>query len=281
MARSSDADDSNRYADELALIAEIQAGSVAHWQRFVERFSGLIYSVIRRKLFAESEDEVRNVFVDVLHELYNGKLGEYKGRAELSTWLIVVARGKALDYLRARDGRRSLPAAYDGMTPLQQEVFRLYHTEGLPLELVIESLARSGHHVGIEEVAETVFEIEEQVDRHYLRRLESNARARSLGVVSGRLLDFLAEMRLRGDSGDDTRPDRVLAARERETLMEEVRSLVEQLSEEEQEVLRLRYSEERTAREIADELGLGSQRRVYTILDRAVRKLRKLLGGND
>jgi RNA polymerase sigma factor (sigma-70 family) len=63
--------------------------------------------------------------------------------------------------------------------------------------------------------------------------------------------------------------------------MEEVRSLVEQLSEEEQEVLRLRYSEERTAREIADELGLGSQRRVYTILDRAVRKLRKLLGGND
>jgi RNA polymerase sigma factor (sigma-70 family) len=167
------------------------------------------------------------------------------------------------------------------MTPLQQEVFRLYHTEGLPLELVIESLARSGHHVGVEEVAETVFEIEEQVDRHYLRRLESNARARSLGVVSGRLLDFLAEMRLRGDSGDDTRPDRVLAARERETLMEEVRSLVEQLSEEEQEVLRLRYSEERTAREIADELGLGSQRRVYTILDRAVRKLRKLLGGNE
>ena len=146
------------------------------------------------------------------------------------------------------------------------------------MELVIESLARAGHHCTVEEVARTVLEVEELVDRHYLRRLESNARARSLGVVSGRFLDFLAEVQSRGDNGEDTRPDHVLASKEREARIREVKDLVRGLSEEEQRVLRLRYDENRTAREIAEELGLRSQRRVYTILDRAIRKLRKMLG---
>lgn len=281
MPRSRDADDPARYQAEFDLIAEIQSGSVVHWQRFVERYAGLIYSVIRRQLFAEDEDEVRTVFADVLHDLYHGKLDEYKGRAELSTWLIVVSRGKALDYLRSRDGRRALPAAYDSMSPLQREVFRLFHTEGLSLELVVDGLAHAGHDATVEEVAQIILEIEEQVDRHYLRRLESNSRARSLGVVSGRMLDFLAEMRHRGESADDARPDRALAAKERAERMRAVQSLVETLSDEEQQILRLRFDEEWTAARIAEEMGLDSPRRVYTILDRALRKLRKLFEDNE
>jgi len=278
---SSDANDPARRQADLALIEAIQSGSEAHWQRFVERFSGLIYSVVRRQLFAEDEDEVRTVFVDVLADLYRGKLGEYEGRAELSTWLIVVSRGKALDYLRSRDGRRSLPAAYDDFTPFQQEVFRLFHTEGLPIELVIDTLQRSGHKASADEVADAVLDIESRVDRHYLRRLEANSRARALGVVSGRVLEFLTEMRLRQSESDEGRPDRNLARRETEEKLDRVRALVERLSPEEQEVLRLRFDEERTAREIADELELGSQRRVYTILDRALRRLRNLFSDKE
>lgn len=281
MSRSNDANDPDRFADELALIAEIEAGSTAHWQRFVERFSGLIYSVIRRQLFAEDEDDVRTVFTDVLHDLYNGKLAEYKGKAELSTWLIVVSRGKALDFLRSRDGRRALPAAYPDMTEIQQQVFRLYHAEGLPLEVVIESLARSGIHATVEDIAHAVLQIEERVDRHYLRRLESHARAKSLGVVSGRVLDFLAEMRFRGEESDDSRPDRALAGKERAERVQQVQELIAALPEDEQKVLRLRYEEEWTAKRISRELGLGSQRRVYTILDRALRKLRKSFKDNE
>jgi RNA polymerase sigma factor (sigma-70 family) len=277
----SDASDSPRFADELELIAEIRDRSQPHWERFVERFSGLIYSVIRRQLFAEDEDDVRTVFADVLHDLYHGKLDEYEGRSELSTWLIVVARGKALDFLRSRDGRRSLPAAYDDMTPLQQSVFQLFHAEGLPMELVIESLARQGIHAGVEEVADAVLAIEERVDRHYLRRLESSSRARSMGVVSGRALDFLSEMRFRGEQADDSRPDRALEARERAERIEEMKRYLATLSPEEQAILRLRFDENRTAREIAAEMGLGTQRRVYTVIDRALRKLRNLFEDND
>jgi RNA polymerase sigma factor (sigma-70 family) len=278
---SPDANDSDRFRDDLALIETIQSGSVPHWQRFVERFSGLIYSVVRRQLFAEDEDDVRTVFADVLYDLYNGKLAEYKGRAELATWLIVVSRGKALDFLRSRDGRRALPAAYPDLTPLQQQVFRLYHAEGHPMEVVIESLERAGHTATVEDVAEAVLEIEGQVDRHYLRRLESNSRARSQGVISGRILDFLAEMRFRSEDGDDGRPDRALARKEREERIRRVQELISRLSTEEQEVLRLRYEQDWTAGRIARELELGSQRRVYTILDRAARKLRNLFDDNE
>jgi RNA polymerase sigma factor (sigma-70 family) len=280
MSRSKDANDPDRFKDDLALIAEIQAGSTEHWQRFVERFSGLIYSVIRRQLFAEDEDDVRTVFADVLHDLYYGKLAEYEGRAELSTWLIVVSRGKALDFLRSRDGRRAMPAAYPDMTPLQQEVFRRYHAEGLPMEVVIDSLGRAGLEATVEEVAEAVLQIEERVDRHYLRRLETNARAKSLGVVSGRLLEFLAEMRFRADESESARPDRVLDRKERQARAAQVQELISRLYEEEQKALRLRYEREWTAKRISAELGLGSQRRVYTILDRAARKLRNLFKDN-
>ena len=277
MAKS-DNDQPGRFAEELALIGEILDGSVPHWQRFVERYSGLIYSVIRRQLFAEDEDEVRGAFADVLADLHGGKLAEYKGRAELSTWLIVVARGKALDYLRSRDGRRTLPASYEELSDLDKEVFRLYHTEGLSFEAVIMTLKQAGTDVTSEELADSVLRIESRVDRHYLRRLESNSRARSLGVVSGRMLDFMAEMRHRLDQAHGEAPDQILIRKEAAEQAQALRRYIDQLSEEERQVLLLRYERDWTARRIADELGLGSQRRVYTILDRAVRKLRKLFG---
>jgi RNA polymerase sigma factor (sigma-70 family) len=56
-----------------------------------------------------------------------------------------------------------------------------------------------------------------------------------------------------------------------------VRELLAELSEEEQDVVRLRFEEGMTAQQIAEERGLAGQRRVYTILDGALRKLRKLL----
>ena len=78
-----------RVQEDLALIEMVLGGSVAHWHAFVDRYAGLIYSVIRRQLFAEEEDDVRTVFADVLESLYRGKLSEFRGSSELSTWLIV------------------------------------------------------------------------------------------------------------------------------------------------------------------------------------------------
>lgn len=274
-------DRETRIQEDLALIGEILDGSTAQWHTFVDRYAGLIYSVIRRQLFAEDEDEIRGVFTDVLDVLYNGKLGEYEGRADLSTWLIVVSRGKALDYLRRRDGRRKLPQAHDQLTPLEQQVFRLHHVEGLSFEALIHTLDASGQHVTADDVANAVIRIESLMDAGYLRRLEYNARAPAMGVVSGRLLDFLTNMQIHYERNRTETPDRALERKRLEEMGQRVRSLLSEMSTEEREVMRLRFDEGWTAKRIADEMSLGGQRRVYTIIDRVLRKLRTLLGEEE
>ena len=267
----------SRVAEDLALIQEVLGGSTAHWHAFVDRYSGLIYSVIRRQLFAEDEDEIRGVFTDVLDALYRGKLAEYEGRAELSTWLIVISRGKALDYLRKRDGRRKLPQAHDQLTPLEQQVFRLHHVEGLTFEAVIHTLASAGQRVTADDIANAVIRIDSVMDAHYLRRLEYESKAPAMGVVSGRLLNFLTEMRVRYDRPRADAPDQALERKELEEMGARVRAMLAEMPAEAREVMRLRFDEGWTARRISDELGLGGQRRVYTIIDRVVRKIRNIL----
>jgi len=274
----SDRDREARIREDLALIGEILDGSTAQWHTFVDRYAGLIYSVIRRQLFAEDEDEIRGVFTEVLDALYTGKLEEYEGRADLSTWLIVISRGKALDYLRRRDGRRKLPQAHDQLSPLEQQVFRLYHVEGLSFEALIHTLSASGQRVTADDVANAVIRIETLMDPGYLRRLEYNAKAPAMGVVSGRLLDFLTNMQIHYERTRAETPDQVLERKRLEEMGERVRALLQEMTTEEREVMRLRFDEGWTARRIADEMGLGSQRRVYTIIDRVVRKLRNMLG---
>jgi RNA polymerase sigma factor (sigma-70 family) len=125
-------------------------------------------------------------------------------------------------------------------------------------------------------VAHAVLKIEGTLDRHYLRRLESDARAPALGVVSGRLLDYMTHAGIERDRNTE-RPDDGLERQEIERMAERVRGLLAELTEEEREVVRLRFEEGWTAQQIAEERGLAGQRRVYTIIDRALRRLRQLL----
>ncbi len=266
----------SRLQEDLTLIEMILGGSTAHWHAFVDRYAGLIYSVIRRQLFAEDDDEVRTVFADVLEALYQGKLAEFRGSSELSTWLIVVSRGKALDHLRHLQGRRKMPQGYDSLSPLEQQVFRLHHVEGLSFDAVIHSLHSAGVSASAESVAHAVLKIEGTLDRHYLRRLESESRAPALGVVSGRLLDYMTHADIERERNTE-RPDDGLERQEIERMAERVRGLLAELTEEEREVVRLRFEEGLTAQQIADERGLVGQRRVYTIIDRALRRLRQLM----
>jgi RNA polymerase sigma factor (sigma-70 family) len=274
------AEKKSRVQEDLALIREIEQGSTVHWHALVDRYAGLIYSVIRRQLYAEDEDEIRTVFTDVLDALYHGKLLEYEGRSELSTWLIVISRGKALDYLRKRDGRRKLPLAHDQLTPIEQEIFRLHHVEGLGFEAIILTLASAGQRVSADDVANAVIRIDSLMDHNYLKRLEYDARAPMMGVVSGRLLSFLGNMQIQYERPRTDTPDQLLERKELEAMAERVRSLLAEMTSEEQEVMRLRFDEGWTAQRISDELGLGGQRRVYTVIDRVARTIRKLLRNN-
>jgi len=275
---ATEAERQTRVHEDMALIEMILGGSTAHWHTFVDRYAGLIYSVIRRQLFVEEEDEVRTVFADVLEALYRGKLAEFRGHSELSTWLIVVSRGKALDHLRHLQGRRKTPQGYDTLSPFEREVFRLHHVEGLGFDSVIHSLHSAGMPANAEMVAHAVLKVESTLDRNYLRRLEADAKAPALGVVSGRMLEFISHMDIQRERRDDDHPSDVLDRDDLARMSARVKELLSELGEEEREILRLRFEEGWTAQKIAEERGLAGQRRVYTVLDGAIRKLRRKLG---
>ena len=69
-------------------------------------------------------------------------------------------------------------------------------------------------------------------------------------------------------------PDQVLERKELEAMGRRVRELLAEMSDEEREIMRLRFDEGWTARRISDELGMGGQRKVYTVIDRVIRSIR-------
>ena len=108
--------------NSIELVQRILTGSTEAWHEFLDRYSGLIYSIVRRQLAAEDEDDVRSVYVDVLKQLYDRDLARYSERSDLPTWLMVLAKRRSFDHLRARYGRIRKPAGFAKLTDLDREV---------------------------------------------------------------------------------------------------------------------------------------------------------------
>ncbi len=269
----------HRVAQDMELVLAVLSGSVESWHALVDRYTGLVMSVLRQQLFVEDIDEIRNVYVNVLEDLYNNKLKEYGGRASLATWLVLVTRGKATDYLRKKRGRRQLPRGYDTLSDFDRRVFQLYFVEGLGFESVLCALEWQTDKTRVKDIVASVEQILDKIDGRYLKRLNNENAARRHGVGAGNLPEHIyqAESVIR-DAGDKSvrTPDEVLADGEHARMLERLAALKQSLSEEDRELLELRYERGMTARAISDNLDMGGQRKVYSALDRALRRLRVL-----
>ncbi|UCG52416.1 MAG: hypothetical protein JSW58_02365 [Candidatus Latescibacterota bacterium] len=271
--------DKERQPDaDVRLVKAVSAGSVTAWHEFIDRYSGMIYGVVRRHLLAEDDDEVRSVFVDVLKSLHNGEIAKYRGGAALSTWLIVYSRSRALDFFRRRYGRYRTPEGYKRLSELDKKVLQLYYVQRLPLEIVLHLLDWSGFSAGIDDIVESVQRIEDTMDRRYLNRIERQHQADKFGMDSVRMLKYLIQ--LRSDYEEKTRcdrPDVHMIEREAKAVVDKTRELVSALSPSEKEIITLRFDRGWTAKKIAEKLDLGGPRRAYTLIDRVIRKLRRSL----
>lgn len=257
---------------DLALARAVLAGDEPAWHRFVTGQSGILLAILRRYL--RDTDEIRTVYVDVLAELRQGKLAEYAGRSSLATWLACIARGAAADHLRHTLGRREDPTGLADLEPRQREVFRLYYVEGRAWEDVRLRLRQSGQLSPDESLAEILADIESRLNQRTLRRLAWDLHAASVGAASGRLLEYLDDATRTAESLAPA-PDAALIAREARQQVARILALVDRLPAEERTVLQLRFDQGWTADQIAAELAIPGRRRVYTILDRALARLRR------
>ncbi|GFK94364.1 ECF RNA polymerase sigma factor SigX [Fundidesulfovibrio magnetotacticus] len=96
-------------------IGRVVAGEKIAWDRFVEDFSGLLYGVVLRTLRLRSpsasaddaKDVMQEVFLRLIKDDFRLLRSYREERASLSTWLTVVGRSVALDWLRRPEARRA------------------------------------------------------------------------------------------------------------------------------------------------------------------------------
>jgi len=114
--------------------------------------------------------------------------------------------------------------------------------------------------------------------RPYVEKIVTKARrgdlhARRNGTVPGRLLQYLDQAKIERElRAHSERPDEQLIARESR---EQLRESLERLPNLDRQVLAMHYERRWTARTIARRMRLPNQRKVYTIVERALRRLRR------
>lgn len=268
-----------RVAADVRLVQAIRDGSVDAWHDFVNTYSGLIYAIVRRHLPAEDEDEWRDVYVDVLKALYNGELEKYVGGpSRLAAWLTVFTRRRVFDIVRQRHGRYRRPKGYSSLREIDKLVLRLFYEQRLPIEISVQMLKWNGHRVTSDEVAESICRIEETMDRRYLNRLDRQHQAQEMRAAKVSVLRHLAWLTIEYEDGRVADlADAELMANETQAAAERVRAIAARLSTEERKVIFFRFNREWSARKISDKMQLGGQRKVYTIIERALRKLRNAI----
>ncbi len=258
------------------LVQAILDGSLTAWHEFIDRYSGLIFDIIRRHLVMEDEDEIRSVYVDILKSLVDSRLKMYRGEARLSTWLTVYTRSRVYDFFRQRHGRRSTPKGHDKLNEFDREVLRLYYIDKLPLEVVVHMLRSKDFHVTAETIAESIQRIDGLLDSRYLNRLGYEHHVTARGVDSARMLKYLIQVKLDYEERSGrNRPDFHLIEKEVHELAEKAREQISRLPSEERKILFFRFNRGWSAKKIAERLDLGGQRRVYSLINRIIRKLRK------
>jgi RNA polymerase sigma-70 factor, ECF subfamily len=88
------------HKDDAALIAGIRAGDQSAMADLYDRYAGVVYGVALRVLAntTAAEDVVQEVFL----QLWRNPQAFNAERGRLAPWLAVIARNRAIDFLRKR-----------------------------------------------------------------------------------------------------------------------------------------------------------------------------------
>ena len=273
---------SPEYARDLRLAEATANGSLQAWHEFVDRYSGLIVSVVRQYLEGFDVDEHRNVYVQTLEHFYTSGLAEYDGEATLGSWVITVARSRCLDVLRARHGRRREPPWLRRLSKRERQVYRLFFVESRSHGEILAWFSGRGRPFTQAELVEIIDRLDREIDPRVRTTLVYASRARTVGAVSGRLLRVLDALRLEAEQrAEALRPDYGLLEAQTRDLVDRIRDYVVRLPEPERTVVEMHYFQDISASRIAEQLDLPNARRAYTLLERGLRGLRRMVGAKD
>jgi RNA polymerase sigma factor (sigma-70 family) len=269
-------------SDDRTLLDALAAGGPAAWQAFLDTCSETLFRVV--SLFARTYDDRMDLFLFVCTKLHDDdmrRLRSFRFRAEspcrFSTWLAVVVKNLAVDYLRARDGRFRAFRTVDAMDETDRLVFEYYLRDGRTLEEVRHLLeSRHGLGVGDLELSERAARVEAALSANQRWRLIARLTERRdhlpLDPISGSAGPRPAEAIPLVDTRED--PERALRSREAGRAL---RSAMESIPPRERLALTLRYRDGMSARQTATVLDVTPSEADKLARD-GVRKVRESLG---
>lgn len=107
--------------EDIRLLAEIAAGNQSSLAALYRRRGGMLYSLLMRML--NNETEAQEVMQDTFTRIWRRAEDYDPVRSSPLTWMVMIARGHALDRLRAQSRRDATRAAYEReMASLEIEV---------------------------------------------------------------------------------------------------------------------------------------------------------------
>ena len=101
-------------------ISAVQAGDTESFGSLVERYSDMLYTLIRR--LVEDEDDAADLLQDTWVKAF-GHIGRFDGRSTFSTWLYRIGYNEAIDHLRRR--RRLVTGRTEELPDVEDEVSEL------------------------------------------------------------------------------------------------------------------------------------------------------------
>ena len=246
----------------LELIAALDsADRESAWQRFLDRYAGHIWHVIRQS--TDDPEQCNDCFLHVCENLCAHRyrrLRRYRpeGSASFRSWLGVVVANLCIDWQRSRLGR---PRAYSSilrLDPLAQRVFHFRFLKGLDTGSCLAAL--QGEFPGLDEprLANAVSRVNTELTprQHW-----------QLSVMRGRSLPDEADA-LSGLPAPGPDPEGQASRNEEHA---RINAALAQLPARQRQLLVMRYQQELSFREIARLARLGdpfrARRQVQAALD--------------
>jgi DNA-directed RNA polymerase specialized sigma24 family protein len=237
------------------------------WEEFLIRYSKLILKIIW--VYSADYDDVMEKYVQICTKLSENNFlrlkkfqSDYsKIQPKFSTWLTKVINNLCIDIYRKSYGRKRYPAGIKNLPKDDRLFFELFYLKSLPLSEVSDIMNLNSNG-GNESADEKLTRIESLL----IRNPRSSALRKQFVTVP-----FDESKYMPAPEEDDF----VNEDNDNYELYDNFEKLIEHLSVQEKIVIRLRFRESLSAKEISDITKIKPYQRVYSILGKALKSVRK------
>ncbi len=232
------------------------------WAEFVRRFSKLLLKVIWQ--FERDKDEVMEKYLWIFTRLADNDFSilrkfnysQGKNIPKFSTWFVAVVRNLCIDAHRSVHGRKRFPKALLNLSEDDRKVFELYFWKGNSIEEIEHKMGQN-HNDEHNFVTASIERIE-----NLLHRSRDSIRLDNKGYITISTEEFSNEIAAQEEEFDEL-----------ESLSE---SWLNMLPAQERLVLRLRFWEDLSVKEISKVMNIIPEQKIYAMIQKNLKQLRRL-----